>query len=330
VKENLKVHGRLGIDTKDLKLFYPDETDDWDAIRRTGVGGTDIGVIMGVTPKKWTTLEQLLDGKLNGAKREQTEAMYWGTALEPIVAETYSKRRNVKLLDCKGTFVKVVQGVRLIANIDRFICDDDGKAVEILEVKTGNFFGKNKWGGGLAGYDIPIYYRHQVNWYMGITGIYKAKFAVLLGGQEYFVREVNFDEDLFDAQVSAAVAFWQKHVRDRSPLPIDAPFTLKDDDGEKRDYADMPELADLAELWWDKKREIETAKELQDEVKGEMLNLMGDTQYALAAAFRVRHYFKKASKKFDAATFQKECPDTYDKYIKIGKQAECFEIETIF
>ena len=58
----------------------------WLNERRKGIGGSDVAAIIGLSP--WTTPLDIYEQKLGIAlPSEETEAMYWGTALEPAIRQ---------------------------------------------------------------------------------------------------------------------------------------------------------------------------------------------------------------------------------------------------
>jgi predicted phage-related endonuclease len=58
-------------------------------------------------------------------------------------------------------------------------------------------------------------------WYLGLTGLKTGYLAVLIGGQKFRHKKVEFDKDLFDKMVEAAVDFWENFVKkDVAPIAI--------------------------------------------------------------------------------------------------------------
>ena len=88
----------------------------------------------------------------------------------------------------------------LVAHVDRIIVGTD----ELLECKTCSSYKKDEWGGE----EIPQEYILQVIWYLGITGRKRGHIAVLIGGQSFKTRVVEFDAELFEIMVNMAVEFW--------------------------------------------------------------------------------------------------------------------------
>jgi putative phage-type endonuclease len=77
-------------DDKIIRFTAPQQSEDWHAFRKKGIGASDTPIIMGVSP--WRTRKQLLKEKLGLiAPQKVTEAMLRGQKLEPMartIAET--------------------------------------------------------------------------------------------------------------------------------------------------------------------------------------------------------------------------------------------------
>jgi putative phage-type endonuclease len=338
MRQNTSILGKLGI--KDCFLYYPEDEEEWFDIRRRGITGTDISVIMGCNPYK--TQAELLEEKLYGKRQEQTEPMFWGTVLEDVVAKVYSERSGERITDVKGTFstiqldalsalsrsscVTISTKIPLLGNLDRIIVDADGKASAILEVKTGHAFSKG-WGT----YDIPEHYRHQVNWYMGITKIYKAVFAVLLGGRDYRARVCYFDQELFDRQEAAAKEWYRRHVINREPLP-EAIKHETADDGKKVEFVfmDDDETQKITSSYYDLGEQIKQLEEERKGVKEDLLRVIGDNRYVKTGSLYIKRIAKAGRTTFDSKALAKDDIETYNKYIKVGSPTEELRVELGF
>jgi putative phage-type endonuclease len=69
--------------------------DEWLAARRTGIGGSDIAAILGLSP--WRTPLDVYRDKVDGAEQPETEAMRWGRLLEDVIAREYAVRAGVRI-----------------------------------------------------------------------------------------------------------------------------------------------------------------------------------------------------------------------------------------
>ncbi|MDN7921239.1 YqaJ viral recombinase family protein [Burkholderia gladioli] len=202
-----------------LKLVKTQELsrDDWLAVRRTGIGGSDAAAAVGLNPYT-SPLELWLDktGRAEGLPRpdpeDTTSPTYWGALLEPIVAAVYTKQT--------GNRVRRVNAVLrhprvpfMLANLDREIVG--ARDVQILECKTAGEFGARLWRNG-----VPEYVELQVQHQLAVTGKQAAHVAVLLCGQALEVFRIERDEGLIARLVELESRFW-RFVESDTPPPAD-------------------------------------------------------------------------------------------------------------
>jgi putative phage-type endonuclease len=191
--------------------------------RRSGIGGSDIGALLGLSPFK-TPLDIWLSKTGQAADTVQNEeAVYWGSVLEDVVARRYSELTDRKVQRI-NSMLRHQQYPIAIANIDRAVINPDiaGRVMvkdgrlttdRILECKTANAFARRDDAWGEPGTDkVPDYYLTQVQWYMGITGATVADLAVLFGGQQHVTYTIAFDAELFADMIEQASEWWTKHV----------------------------------------------------------------------------------------------------------------------
>ena len=191
--------------------------DDWLAVRRTGIGGSDAAAAVGLNPYM-SPLELWLDktgrdaGLAKPDPHDTTEPVYWGTLLEPIVAAAYTQQT--------GNRVRKVNAVLqhpnipfMLANLDREIVGVPG--VQILECKTAGEFGARLWRDG-----VPEYVQLQVQHQLAVTGKLAADVAVLLCGQQLAVHRIERDDELITRLIPLEAQFWQ-YVTGDTPPPAD-------------------------------------------------------------------------------------------------------------
>ncbi len=230
----------------------------WLAERRTGIGGSDIAAILGVSPYR-TAVDVWMDKTGRAEPQPESEAMYWGNVLEDVVAREYSLRTGIKVERIKR-IVRKPGADWMIANLDR-ICWQDGrqpvlrKTGEIrsrhaLECKTANAFKSDVWNRAddLGDEPLPVEYTAQVMWYMGVCDLDIVDVAVLIGGQKYAQRRVERDDETIRGMFERAEDFWFSHVvADVAPPPVtanDAKALFPRDDGQSIE-ADDAMLADI-------------------------------------------------------------------------------------
>lgn len=207
--------------TQELKsctvLSTVQQSDDeaaWLKNRTRGIGGSDVGCICGISPyssprmiyfKKTGQFEDATNDFSDAAK----ERMHFGHMLEPIVADEFAKRTGKKIAVSPATMCHVDYPWAL-ANVDRFIVDDEGTPYGILECKTAGEFMNSDWDEG----EIPMSYIYQLTWYMWVCGLKYGAFACLVGGNKFYFYEVFFNDELFNEKIFPVVdKFWNYNVK---------------------------------------------------------------------------------------------------------------------
>lgn len=89
---------------------------DWLKGRQTGIGGSDVAAILGLS--KWKTPLDVYLAKTGEVDHEQSQAAYFGTILEDIVAKEFSKRTGLKVQKVNQQLSK---NVWMHANLDRAV-----------------------------------------------------------------------------------------------------------------------------------------------------------------------------------------------------------------
>lgn len=260
----------------------------WLAARKSGIGGSDIAAVLGLSP--WASpLDVWLDktGQAPDAEPKNTEAIYWGATLEDVVAREYAIRSGRKVQRI-NTMLRDPQRGWMIANIDRAIVADGSRArvaaaggqllgaTGILECKTASAYLAGDWSGPDGSDAMPVYYAAQVMWYLAISGLDTADVAVLIGGQQYAVRTIERDDETIRGMIERAEAFWLHSViAGNAPEPTsarDAARLFARDDGSLRAIDDDALLL----------TELEQLRTLREQLKG-----LGERESALADALKL-------------------------------------------
>lgn len=179
----------------------------WLNERRKGIGGSDVAAIIGISP--WVTPLDVYEQKLGIAPpSEETEAMYWGTALEPAIRQAYSDKTGYLVKKPETAFVHPKYSF-MRANLDGIVLNDN----RIAEFKTAS--SSNGW--GEPGSDeIPDYYLTQVQHYMAVVDRPVCDVAVLIAGRDFSIYTVEADKELQEQIIEIESEFWNK-VENRIP-----------------------------------------------------------------------------------------------------------------
>ena len=156
--------------------------------RPWGIGGSDIGALLGLSPYR-CAVDVWLD-KVNtggGAVPRPALPMRLGNFLEPFVVEEYERltsnrtRRQVATLhhpehaELFGHVDRIATSNSTTENNSAQACGQD----VVLECKTCSAFRANEWGPAWSD-EVPAEYLAQCLWYLGLTGCEEAHLAVLL------------------------------------------------------------------------------------------------------------------------------------------------------
>lgn len=186
---------------------------EWLEERRTGVTGTDIAAIVGLSPWR-TPLDVYHDKTTKAPPSQENSNMLWGKLQEGIIADYYAHTHGVTLEN--PGLIRSKDIPYFIGTPDRIITETG----DILEIKTGEIFTANEWGDEGSN-NIPDHYYLQVMWYMMITGKKRAQVAVKLGSATYKEYTVPYDERVADRLTVAATDFWKCVQDKREPLDAD-------------------------------------------------------------------------------------------------------------
>lgn len=176
--------------------------EEWLAIRRTGIGGSDAATICGLNPYS-SKIELWADKTGRLPDKPDSEAMRIGRDLEDYVASRFYEvtgkkveRRNVTFQHDKYDFIN--------ANIDRKIIGENAG----LECKTTSIFNKSDFENGA----IPQYYYCQCMHYMNVMGFEKMYLAVLVLGKAFYRFEIPYNKDDGEALLKMEIDFWNNHI----------------------------------------------------------------------------------------------------------------------
>jgi putative phage-type endonuclease len=166
---------------------------------------------MGVSPYKTLTGVWLdKKGITDESEIKNNEAIYWGNALESVIADRYA--RDAKTALQKGEFKQsgIVGGT-----IDFF----DPNSDKIIEIKTAGMRQLSFWGESTLE-QVPTQYLCQVMWYLGLHEKEKADIAVLIAGNDYRVYPITFNPELFGIMKDMAEDFWSQYIiGNKEPTP---------------------------------------------------------------------------------------------------------------
>ena len=293
----------------------------WLALRNTGLGGSDAGVIAGISHwKSRLALWAEKTGQQAPADLSGNPRIEWGTRLEDPIADWFCDvtgkrvRRRGMMRSCEYPW--------MLASLDREIVGERAG----LEVKTAGADQKSKWDDD----NVPDSYYCQVQWYMAVTGYDRWYLAVLIGGNDARWYTVGRNQAQIDFLIKEGRRFWELVENKVAPLPDGS-----DSAGETLEAqypvvrAETVRLDDLQEVY-DRMVAMEKAEKLAKEAKLECRQLimaqMGECEAAEIGTNKVTWKTQAGRASVDLKSFKRDHPDLYDKYVRIGKPTRVFRM----
>ncbi|MDU5107155.1 lambda-exonuclease family protein [Clostridium sp.] len=285
---------------------------EWLKERQCGIGGSDVGAILGVN--KYKTPFEVYIEKTEPIEevKDQFESAYWGDQLEEIVAKEFEKRTSKKVRRDRKHY-KHKDYPFMVANIDRRVVGENA----ILECKTANQYLTNEWQED----EVPASYLLQVQHYLFVTGAEVGYIAVLIGGQKFVWKEIQRDEELIQMIIEAEKSFW-KMVEDKTPPALDGSSAAEKYLKEKYKEAEIDKSVELGFEYKEKiksylemKEQLKSfeaqVKELENQIKFEI----GKSEYAYAPGYSLS-WKNILSNRVDSKKLKSEFPQVYEKVVK--------------
>lgn len=191
-----------------------DNSEAWLEARRKSIGSSDAPTILGLNP--YAGWYSLWLNKTRGYATEQSEAAYWGQQLENAIANAYGDRNGYNVMRVTNVLAHP-EYHWMTANLDRVAAGPAKKHLHIVEIKTAG----SKWWEG----DYPESWYAQVQHQLAVTGLDKARLAVLIGGQTYEQYDVDRDNTYIANLIEQEKSFWGHIVTGVAPPYDTAPDT---------------------------------------------------------------------------------------------------------
>lgn len=205
-------------------------TPEWYEFRRNGIGGTDVGTILGLN--KYDTAARVYHEKVGTISHstEDNAMMFWGREMEDKIAQVWKyydgtdfgyieNYKNDKVIrECRSVngFVVNPKYPWLFGSLDRLINIKGGvnfltgealTTEAVLECKTLTYWASQIWEDG-----IPPYYLTQVMLYMILIESDYAEIAILQDGNKFRVERIARNEKLCNQIIKLTKIFWETRI----------------------------------------------------------------------------------------------------------------------
>jgi putative phage-type endonuclease len=217
-------------------------TEEWKALRKTKITGTDASIILGLNPYK--SEDKLLRQKLNlDIEDEVNEAMAIGQQLEPIARDIF----------CRQTKEWYVPSVHIHDIEDWMMCSTDGITLDgstILEIKCGKSAYEK-----LKNDEIPSYYMAQIQHNLYVSGACICNFMTYWDSN-WIYKKVLRDEEFIGQLIDKEREFYNRLQT------------------ESVDYTDNEAWSEIEDALIKSKMEYEIAKLKFEETKKDAISLI--------------------------------------------------------
>ena len=294
----------------------------WLEYRRSGIGGSDASGILGLNPFS-SAISVYMDKLGLLPEKEETEAMWLGSKLEPIVAERFEETTGKRTMRRNFLFQNA-EHPWMLANIDRWVVGEDCG----LEIKTTNMLTRSDFEGG----QIPPAFYVQCVHYMAVMDVRKWYLAVMVLNRDFYIFEIPRVESEIEALIAAELKFWEENVLLQVPPAPDgserAGELVRSLYPSGRGDGVLVPLYGLEDDIARVKRIDAQVKDLEkesDAIKQRIQMEIGDADGGKASGWQV-NWKTISSVRLDSTRLKKEQPEIYEKYAK-ASESRRFEIK---
>lgn len=296
----------------------------WLAVRRGGIGSSDAAAAVGLSPYK-SPLELWLEktGRKEGPDLSQSEAVFWGTTLEAIIANVYANRTGNKVRRVNAV-LQHPEHPFMLANLDRAVGSEG-----VLEVKTAGGHSAQFWEDG-----VPEHYQCQVIHQLAVTGKAWADVAVLIGGQDFRIYRIEREESQIADLIECETVFWNMVESDVQP-EVDGSescgsalsFLYPRDSGLELDCTESTELNALFGQLLRIRSDLTGLEQSESLLRQQLQAAMGEATAARFSGGRISWKCAKDSTRFDLARFQSDHPDLVNQYQQVNPGSRRFWVQ---
>jgi len=281
--------------------------EEWLDVRKTGIGGSDVAGLVGIS-RYATPLSVYMDKMGITPPVADNDPMYWGRTLEGVVADEFVKRTGIPVKHYPHV-LRSKNHPFMLANVDRLLVHEQAG----LECKTANAAAAKDWEDN----KVPEAYMLQCYHYMIVTGMRKWYVAVLIGGNNFQIRELSWDDELASQLVAREQEFW-KMVEDKTPPAVGGGdvdlMSCLYSAGDNPDLLMLGDAEMALALEYNSASAVEKqAKAAKDEAKAKLCAVMGDHAKAVAGDMKI-NWSPVSTTRLDTDRLKKEKPEIVKEY----------------
>lgn len=286
--------------------------EEWLALRKTGIGGSDAGAICGLNPYS-SAIHVYKDKTSDEIADFDNESMRQGRDLEEYVARRFMEETGLKVRRSNVMYRNKKEPF-MLADVDRLIVGEDAG----LECKTASAYNADKWKDGA----IPDHYLIQCYHYMAVTGKKAWYIAVVILGVEFKYHKVTWDDNIITNLISIEKQYWKNYV-ERKHMPEPDGSEICDEILNK--YFRNARKESVVELQgFDEKLErreevinlLDKLATEKSQIEQEIKAFMQDSELAYNDRYRIS-WSNVDTSRIDTKRMREEEPELYQKYLKV-------------
>lgn len=255
---------------------------EWLQWRRRGIGGSDIGALLGLSNfaspwSLWADKVGLLPPD------ETTQRQRIGHRMEAVLAAEFHEETGLYVTG-EQTWCAHREHPQFLCTVDGFVSEspDGGDMDSMLGTIQFKTDARYSWPDD----EPPAYIRAQCIWEMGVTSMAHCWLVVMFGGFRIRTFEIEWDADAradWELMTERAEHFWRNHVLTRQPPAIDgsdataAALRTIYPDHEEGETVDLDELASTL-------TEREQLKDIAKRAKDRLAEIDNEIRAAFGAA----------------------------------------------
>lgn len=283
-----------------VRKIYTDTREEWLALRRGYIGGSDAAAVVGLSP--FSSPYQVWAEKTGKIPPfEGNLATQVGTYLEDFVARLWSDETGRKVQRDNASLINDAYPWA-IADIDRRVVGVN----EGLEIKTTNSLAMKHFANG----EFPAQYYVQCMHYMAVLGPEWKRWhlAVLIGNSEFKTFVIDRDEDEIAALMEAERAMMERIQNDEPPEAQDgdgATLERMFPQEQKGLEVDLTPVMDAIREYCDFKSRIREFERLKNDAASRIKEYMKDAEFGVTGDGYKVSWRQQSSGSFDAEMFAK-------------------------
>lgn len=281
--------------------------EEWLQYRRTGIGGSDAAVTVGLNPYK-SLLTLYYDKKGMLPEVTDNEQMRQGRDLEQYVADRWMEKTGKRCRKDNFMYRNSVHAF-MLADIDRDVIGENAG----LECKTTSVYNKSNFDGG----EIPLPYYVQCMHYMAVRGYDRMYLAVLILNKGFYDFIIERNDTEIQNLIKAERTFWEEHIlknippdADGSESTADTLLKLYPNTENLQDVLSMPEEQIRLERYLFLNRKIKDMQDEQRQIKNTLMQKMGTDGIAVGGKYQVT-FKEQHTARVDCKKLQTEFPQAY-------------------